>query len=44
MADAATHNEQVEDFMWAKIFMFGIKNWQFQGVNDTANRIDNPSG
>lgn len=41
MAHAPSHYKQVEDFMGTKIFMAGIENRQFQGVNDAPNGINN---
>lgn len=44
MAQAAAHDEQMENFVGTKIFMSGIKNRQLQGIDDAANGINNPAG
>ena len=44
MADAASHDEQVEDLMGSEIFMPAVKDGQFQGVENTSQRINNTSG
>ena len=40
MADASTHNEQVENLVGTEIFMPGVENGQFQGVDDASNCVN----
>lgn len=44
MAETAAHDEQVEDLVGAEVFVPGIENRQFQGINDAAHRIDDAAG
>ena len=40
VAEASTHDEQVENFMRAEVRMFGIELWHFYRVNNTAKGVD----
>jgi len=43
MADAATHDEEMKHFMGAKVWIFGVKNRQFKGIDHAADGINNTS-
>lgn len=40
MAGTSEHNENMKDFVGAEVFVAGIKNGNFQSVNNTADGID----
>ena len=40
MADAAAHNKQVENLMGAEEFVLSVKNGKLQGIDHTADGID----
>lgn len=44
MAEAAAHHEQMEDLMAAESWMQLVEDWQFQGIDHTADRINDPTG
>ena len=44
MAEASGHDEQVENFVGAEIFVSGVEQREFQGVNDSADGVNNSSG
>lgn len=43
MAEASEHDEYMKNFMGTEIFMPGVKNWQLQGIDDSAYGVDNSS-
>lgn len=44
MTDTSAHNEQMKNFMGTEIPVPVVKNRQFQGINDAADRIDDSAG
>lgn len=40
MTDASAHYKQMENFVGAKVFMFGIKDRQLERIDDAAHGID----
>ena len=44
MTYASAHDEEMEHFVGAEEFMLCIEDWQLQGIDDTANGIDNAAG
>ena len=44
MTDASAHDKQVKDFVGAKIFVPGIKNRKFKGIDNTADGVNNAAG
>lgn len=43
MAGAAEHNENMKDFVRSEILVSGIKDRQLQGVDHTADGVDDPT-
>ena len=44
MAQASTHHKQMEDLMGSEVWMPGVKDWQLQCIDDSANSVDNATG
>ncbi len=44
VAEAPAHDEQVEDLVGTKMFMPGVEQRQLQGVDHTAQGVDDPAG
>ena len=44
VACAAPHNKQVKNLMTSKVFVFIVKEWQLQRVDDAAHSVDDSSG
>ena len=44
VAYASGHDKKVEDFVGAEILVPGVKNGEFQGIYDTAHRVQDSSG
>ena len=40
MTYASAHDEEVEHFVGAEELMLCIEEWQLQGIDDTANGVD----
>ena len=44
MAYTSAHNEEMENFVGAKVFMFTVENRKFQSIDYTADGIDQSAG
>ena len=44
MAEASSHDKQMEDLMGAEVLMSGVEQRQLQRVDDSACGVDDPSG
>lgn len=40
MAEASNHDENVEDFVAAEVFVFVVENRELQGIDDSADGVD----
>lgn len=44
MTGASTHNEEMKNLMTSKILVFCVKDWKFEGVNNSSNCVNNTAG
>lgn len=43
MTHAPAHHKQMEDLMGAKVFMFIVKDRKLQGIDQSADGVDDPA-
>ena len=44
MAEASTHNKEMENLMGAEVLVPGIKDWKLQCIDDASHGINDASG
>ena len=44
MTSASAHNKEMKNLVRSEVFMFAVKDGQFQCINNTAYSIDEPAG